>query len=372
MYSSLVINILTLDKSNPTTQQLFLPGHQLDKPLIIAGPCSIETEHQTLETISELKKTGKVDMIRAGVWKPRTRPGNFEGIGAAGLPWLQKAKALSQLPIAIEVATAKQVDQALAHDIDVLWIGARTTVNPFSVQEVADALKGVSIPVLIKNPINPDIELWTGAVERIEAAGIKQIGLIHRGFSSYGDGNLRNVPMWKIPINMMSRFPNYPMIIDPSHITGNRQLIKEILQKGIDLNYNGAIIESHINPDAAWSDAKQQLAPQALSDILDQITWKSPKTEENIVIAELEEYRKLIDKLDNQLINLIESRMSISKQIGNVKRKHNMTILQAERWNEIYNRLKILAADKGFSNEFIDHYLEILHLESIKNQEFGK
>lgn len=353
-------------------QQRILPSLQQSKPIIIAGPCSIETEEQTLQTIQALHQTGKVDVIRAGVWKPRTRPGNFEGIGVAGLPWLQQAKQLTGLPIAIEVATAKQVEQALAHDVDILWIGARTTVNPFSVQEIADALKGVKIPVLIKNPINPDIELWTGAVERIESVGIDQIGLIHRGFSSYGDSNLRNVPLWNIPINMKTRFPDYPMIIDPSHITGNRQLIQEILQKGIDLDYHGAIIESHINPEAAWSDAKQQVTPNTLAEILTNISWKNASALEDVVVDELQHYRDQIDTIDDQLLELIAKRMNISEQIGNIKRKHNITILQAKRWNSIYERLKILAQDKALSTEFIEHYLEVLHLESIKHQEFGK
>lgn len=353
-------------------QQRILPSLQQPKPIIIAGPCSIETEEQTLNTIQALHQTGKVDIIRAGVWKPRTRPGNFEGIGETGLPWLQQAKELTGLPIAIEVATAKQVIHALEHDVDILWLGARTTVNPFSVQEIADALKGVKIPVLIKNPINPDIELWTGAVERITSAGIDQVGLIHRGFSSYGDSNLRNMPLWNIPINMKNRFPDFPMIIDPSHITGNRQLIQEILQKGIDLDYHGAIIESHINPDAAWSDAKQQVTPNALAEILNNISWKSGIPIEEIIVEELQDYRNKIDSIDDQLLELIANRMKISTQIGDIKRKHNLTILQTKRWNSIYERLKLIALENGLSNEFIEHYLEVLHLESIKHQEFGK
>ncbi len=282
------------------------------RPLIISGPCSAETEAQVIATALALKATNKVDIIRAGIWKPRTRPGNFEGIGVEGLPWLQKAKTLTQLPIAIEVATAKQVEAALQHNIDILWIGARTTVNPFSVQELADALKGVSIPIYIKNPVNPDIELWTGAVERIEKAGINQIGLIHRGFSSYGNADLRNVPMWNIPIAMKRRFNHYPMLIDPSHICGNTALIQEIFQKAIDLDYDGAIIESHINPSLAWSDAKQQVKPTELADIIDAIIWKKDSIENDNLLAPLAEFRKEIDTIDDELIALLHKRMQIS------------------------------------------------------------
>ena len=242
------------------------------RPLIIAGPCSAETEEQVTETAVRLQKTGKVDMMRAGIWKPRTRPGSFEGIGTKGLPWLQKAKQLTGIPVTVEVATAKQVQDALHFDVDVLWIGARTTVNPFSVQEVADALRGVDVPVLIKNPINPDLELWIGAVERVAKAGIKQIGLIHRGFSSYGNTQYRNAPMWHLAIEMKRRNPELMMINDPSHICGRRDILLDVAQKAIDLDYDGLIIESHIDPDKAWSDAKQQITPERLAEMLDNIS----------------------------------------------------------------------------------------------------
>src|SRR6516225_3257316 len=244
------------------------------RPLIISGPCSAETEEQVVETAVRLHKTGKVDIMRAGIWKPCTRPGSFEGIGTKGLPWLQKAKQQTGLPFAIEVATAKQVEDALHFDVDVLWIGARTTVNPFSVQDVADALRGVDVPVLIKNPINPDLELWIGAVERVAKAGIKQIGLIHRGFSSYGNTEYRNAPMWHLAIEMKLRNPGMLFINDPSHICGRRDILQDVAQKAIDLDYDGLIIESHIDPDKAWSDAKQQITPERLGEMLSQIRWR--------------------------------------------------------------------------------------------------
>jgi chorismate mutase len=298
-----------------------------EKPILIAGPCSAETEEQVLTTAAQLKENGYIDIFRAGVWKPRTRPGNFEGMGNTALPWLQQVIKLYNLPVAIEVANAKQVEAALAHDINVLWIGARTTVNPFSVQEIADALKGVDIPVFIKNPVNPDIELWTGALERIKNAGITYTGLIHRGFSSYGNANLRNVPMWQLAIEMKRRFVDTPIIIDPSHITGNRNLILEILQKAIDLNYDGAMIEVHPNPDIAWSDAKQQLTPKHYSHIINHANWRTSNILEEPVVEQLEILRKEIDKYDDTLLEIIHQRMKISQQIGEVKKANNLTIL---------------------------------------------
>jgi len=258
------------------------------RPLIISGPCSAETEEQVLETAVRLHKTGKIDMLRAGIWKPRTRPGSFEGVGTKGLPWLQKAKQLTGMPLTVEVATGKQVEDALHFDIDVLWIGARTTVNPFSVQEVADALRGANIPVLIKNPINPDLELWTGAVERVAKAGVKQIGLIHRGFSSYGNTAYRNAPMWHLAIEMKRRNPELMMINDPSHICGRRDILLETAQKAIDLDYDGLMIESHINPDNAWSDAKQQVTPETLAEMLDSIVWRKEDNASEAFHAALE------------------------------------------------------------------------------------
>jgi chorismate mutase len=285
------------------------------RPLIISGPCSAETEDQVMETATQLSKSGKVDILRAGIWKPRTRPGNFEGIGTKGLPWLQKAKALTGMPTTVEVATGKQVEDALHFDVDVLWIGARTTVNPFSVQEVADALRGVNVPVMIKNPINPDLELWIGAVERVAKAGIKQIGLIHRGFSSYGNTEYRNAPMWHLAIEMKRRHPDMLFINDPSHICGRRDILQEIAQKAIDLDYDGLMIESHIDPDNAWSDAKQQVTPQQLEKMLGDIVWRKEEIASAELHAALEKLRQQINHLDDEIMQLLGQRMNVAETL---------------------------------------------------------
>lgn len=339
------------------------------KPLIIAGPCSAETEEQVMQTAIALKAIGKVDVLRAGIWKPRTRPGNFEGVGSVGLPWLQKAKQATGLPFAVEVATAKQLEEALRHDIDIVWIGARTTANPFSVQEVADALKGTNIPVMIKNPVNPDLELWIGAVERVLKAGVKNVALIHRGFSSYGNTEFRNAPMWQLALDMKRRFPELPFIIDPSHICGNRHLLQTITQSAMDLDYSGLILESHINPDEAWSDAKQQITPEAFKDLLNAVVWRKEQIESPVVHEQLEQLRRQIDRLDDELLQLLHHRMKISEQIGFYKKEHDITILQAERWNQILERVYRNGANTGLSKEFIKKYFDAIHLESIKHQD---
>ena len=338
------------------------------RPLIISGPCSAETEEQTVETAVRLAKTGKVDMLRAGIWKPRTRPGSFEGIGTKGLPWLQQARKLTGLPVAVEVATAKQVEDALHFDVDVLWIGARTTVNPFSVQDVADALRGVDVPVLIKNPINPDIELWTGAVERVAKAGISQIGLIHRGFSSYGNTEYRNAPMWHLAIEMKRRTPGMLMINDPSHISGRRDILQDVAQKAIDLDMDGLIIESHIDPDKAWSDAKQQITPERLAELLDGIKWRHETTTEKDFITALEKLREQINHIDDELIQLLGQRMKIADQIGRYKKDNNITILQTNRWNEILEKAFTKGEKLSLSKEFITKYYDAVHMESINHQ----
>ncbi|MDR3712119.1 MAG: chorismate mutase [Puia sp.] len=338
------------------------------RPMIISGPCSAETEEQVLETATRLAKTGKVDMIRAGIWKPRTRPGSFEGIGTKGLPWLQKAKQLTGLPVTIEVATGKQVEDALHFDVDVLWIGARTTVNPFSVQEVADALRGVDVPVLIKNPINPDLELWTGAVERVAKAGIKQIGLIHRGFSSYGNTEYRNAPMWHLAIEMKRRNPELLMINDPSHISGRRDILLDVAQKAIDLDFDGLIIESHIDPDRAWSDAKQQITPERLAELLDSIKWRHETSTEKEFITALEKLREQINHIDDELMQLIGQRMKIADKIGEYKKSNNITILQTNRWNSLLERAFAKGDKLGLSREFITKYYDAVHMESINHQ----
>lgn len=338
------------------------------RPMIISGPCSAETEEQVLETATRLAKTGKVDVLRAGIWKPRTRPGSFEGIGTKGLPWMQQAKKITGLPVTVEVATAKQVEDALTFDVDILWIGARTTVNPFSVQDVADALRGVDVPVLIKNPINPDLELWTGAVERVAKAGIKQIGLIHRGFSSYGNTEYRNAPMWHLAIEMKRRNPELLMINDPSHISGRRDILLDVAQKAIDLDMDGLIIESHIDPDKAWSDAKQQITPERLGEMIGQIVWRKEDINSEEYHAALEKLRQQINHLDDELMQILSQRMSIAEKIGEYKKNNSITILQTNRWNEILERAFKKGEKLNLSKEFITKYFDAVHMESINHQ----
>ena len=323
--------------------------------LTISGPCSAETEEQVLQTAQQLAATKKVGLLRAGIWKPRTRPGMFEGIGTAALPWLLQAKKSTGLPITVEVATAKQVEDALKFNVDVLWLGARTTVNPFSVQEIADALKGINIPVLIKNPINPDIDLWQGAVERIEKTGISEIGLVHRGFSSYGNTMYRNAPMWHLAIEMKSRNANKIFICDPSHMGGKRELLQELSQQSIDLGYNGLMIESHITPDIAWSDAAQQITPNQLNSLLSKLVWRKSNlnSEEQ---TQLQKLRQKIDFLDDELLELLSKRMMIADEIGLYKKQNNITILQAQRWNEILDRAFKKNQSLNLSIDFIKNY----------------
>ncbi|MEY4552947.1 MAG: hypothetical protein RL099_1275 [Bacteroidota bacterium] len=338
------------------------------RPLIISGPCSAETEEQVVQTATRLAATGKVDILRAGIWKPRTRPGSFEGIGTKGLPWLQQAKKESGLPVAVEVATAKQVEDALHFGVDVLWIGARTTVNPFSVQDVADALKGADVPVLIKNPINPDLELWIGAVERVANAGIKNIGLIHRGFSSYGNTEYRNAPMWHLAIEMKRRNPGMLLINDPSHICGRRDILMDVAQKAIDLDFDGLIIESHIDPDNAWSDAKQQVTPERLGEMISSIVWRTEEIDSEELHAVMEKMRQQINQLDDELLQLIGQRMKVADKIGQYKKDNNITILQTNRWNAILERAYERGEKLGLSKEFITKYFDAVHMESINHQ----
>lgn len=338
------------------------------RPLVISGPCSAETEEQVLQTALRLAATGRVHALRAGIWKPRTRPGSFEGIGTKGLPWLQQARKVTGLPTAVEVATGKQVEDALHFDVDVLWIGARTTVNPFSVQEVADALRGVKVPVLIKNPINPDLELWTGALERVAKAGIEQIGLIHRGFSSYGNTEYRNAPMWHLAIEMKRRNPEILLINDPSHICGRRDILLEVAQQAIDLDYDGLMIESHIEPDKAWSDAKQQVTPERLAEMLGEIIWRKEELPTQEAHQVLESMRQQINQLDDELMQLLGQRMKIADKIGTYKKENNITILQTRRWNEILDRACKKGERFNLSKEFITKYLDAVHMESINHQ----
>lgn len=356
-----------MESTNIAAQKEQVQNVWKKRPLIISGPCSAETEEQTVDTAIGLQKTGKVDVLRAGIWKPRTRPGSFEGIGTKGLPWLQAAKKATGLLTAVEVATPKQAEDALHFGVDILWVGARTTVNPFSVQDLADALRGVDVPVLIKNPINPDLELWTGAVERIDRAGIKDIGLIHRGFASYGNSEYRNAPMWHLAIEMKRRYPELPFINDPSHICGKRDNLLEVAQKAIDLDYDGLIIESHIDPDKAWSDAKQQVTPERLGEILNEIVWRKEDVPA-IDHATLEKYRQQINHLDDELLQLIAQRMKVADKIGAYKKDNGLTILQTNRWNTILEKAIAKGEKQGLSKEFITKYFDAIHMESIAHQ----
>lgn len=336
------------------------------RPLIISGPCSAETREQVLETARRLANTGRVDLLRAGIWKPRTRPGMFEGVGSVGLSWLAEAKKETGIPVTVEVASTYHVDEALANNVDVLWIGARTSVNPFLVQELANSLKGVPVPVLVKNPINPDIDLWSGAIERFQQAGI-EVGMIHRGFSSYSSSQYRNPPMWHLPLEMKRRFPEMMMLCDPSHICGSRGLLKQIAQTSIDLDFDGLMIEAHINPDKAWSDAQQQVTPEALTTLLQALTWRRCEAE-NKNNHSLSQLREQINQIDEELLTLIGQRMRVADEIGLFKKDNNITIFQAARWNEILERGLMRAAVHGLSEDFIRSYFDAIHLESIAHQ----
>lgn len=338
------------------------------EPLLIAGPCSAETEDQLVATAHLLANTGRVTALRAGIWKPRTRPGEFEGIGSIGLEWLKRAKAETGLPTAVEVANAKHVEEALKAGVDILWVGARSTVNPFTVQDIADALKGVDVPVMVKNPVNPDLSLWIGALERINNAGITKLAAIHRGFSSYEKSAFRNEPMWDIAIHLKTLAPHLPLICDPSHISGNRELIGYVSQKALDLDMQGLMIESHIDPSVAWTDAKQQVTPSALIDIIDRLTLRKPETRDAEVNDKLSELRNNIDKIDDLIIQKMAERMNIAEQIGTYKRDNNITILQVNRWDEILNKRVNYGKALKLHADFTEKLLELIHAESIRKQ----
>jgi chorismate mutase len=339
-----------------------------NEPLIISGPCSAETEDQLLSTAHLLKATGKVSVLRAGIWKPRTRPGEFEGIGSIGLEWLKRAKAETGLPTAVEVANAKHVEEALAAGVDILWIGARSTVNPFTVQEIADALQGVDIPVLVKNPVNPDLQLWIGALERINKAGITKLGAIHRGFSSYEKSAFRNEPMWELAIQLKTLCPELPIINDPSHICGNRELIPYISQKALDLDMQGLMIESHLDPSVAWTDAKQQVTPAALAEMVSRFTLRKPESKNEEFTDKLADLRKEIDKIDDLVLQKLAERMSITQKIGEFKRDNKVTILQVNRWDEIMQKRTSFAKALKLDVNFTEKFLELVHGESIRRQ----
>ncbi len=339
-----------------------------DRPIIISGPCSAETEEQMVATAKQIAATGKVHALRAGIWKPRTRPGQYEGAGEEGLKWLMQAKKETGLPVTTEVANAAHVEACLKAGVDILWIGARTTVNPFSVQEVADSLKGVDIPVMIKNPINPDIELWLGAFERLNKAGITKMAAIHRGFSSFEKGPFRNAPMWDLAIELKTRVPELDMICDPSHIAGNRDLISFVSQKALDLDMAGLMIESHINPDAAWSDAKQQITPLVLGKIISELVVRTVSTDNKAFKDTLSLLREQIDQLDDEIMSKMASRMKISEKIGQYKKENNVTILQVNRWEEIIKTRVSLGKAMGMDEGFTRDLLRLIHHESIQVQ----
>jgi chorismate mutase len=338
------------------------------EPFVISGPCSAETEEQLLETARLLKATGKVSVLRAGIWKPRTRPGEFEGIGSIGLEWLKRAKAETGLPTAVEVANAKHVEEALAAGVDILWVGARSTVNPFTVQEIADALKGVDVPVMVKNPVNPDLSLWIGALERINGAGITKLAAIHRGFSSFEKTAFRNEPMWDLAINLKTLAPELPIINDPSHICGNRELLPFIAQKALDLDMQGLMIESHIDPSVAWTDAKQQVTPSALSEMIDGFVLRKAESKNAEFTDKLANLREKIDKIDDQIFQKLGERMKIVSQIGEYKRDNNVTILQVSRWDEILQKRTAYGSALSLEKDFTEKVLELIHSESIRKQ----
>ena len=344
-------------------QPLALPGIEDKRPMVIAGPCSAETEEQVMDTARQLANNG-IRIFRAGVWKPRTKPGGFEGKGVEALPWMQRVKAETSMLLATEVATPEHVEAALKAGIDILWIGARTSANPFSVQAIADALKGVDVPVFVKNPVNPDVELWTGALLRINSAGIRRLGAIHRGFSSVDQKLYRNPPMWHLPIELKRRFPMLPVITDPSHMGGRRDLIAPISQQAMDLGFDGLMIESHCNPDCAWSDAKQQVLPEVLDFILDRLVIR-----ESVEATEsINQLRKQIDELDNHLMDVLTKRMRISREIAEYKKIHNMTVVQTTRYSEILDKRAAQGSLCGMSPEFVRNIYEHIHEESVRQQ----
>lgn len=346
-------------------QPIELEGVSTSEPLVIAGPCSAETEQQVLDTATQLAANG-IKIFRAGIWKPRTKPGGFEGVGAPGLEWLKKVKQETGMYTATEVATREHVNLTLEAGIDILWIGARTSANPFAMQEIADTLAEAKadVPVLVKNPVNPDLELWIGALQRIYNAGIRRIGAIHRGFSTYGKHLYRNMPQWHIPIELRLRYPNLPIICDPSHIGGKRELVAPLAQQALDMGFNGLIVESHVTPDCAWSDAAQQITPEILNFILHTLVIRDAhQSTENLSLL-----RQQIDQIDNELLEVLGKRMRISREIGQYKKEHRMPVLQAERYNEVIRSRVRLGEEMSMSPEFLKTVLLAIHEESVRQQ----
>lgn len=344
-------------------ESILLPGVDAKRPMVIAGPCSAETEEQVMNTAKQLAADG-IKIMRAGIWKPRTKPGGFEGVGSEGLLWLKNVKKETGMYVSTEVATQKHVYEALKFGVDLLWIGARTTANPFAVQEIAEALKGVDIPVLVKNPVNPDLELWIGALERLSNVGITRLGAIHRGFSSYDKKIYRNLPQWHIPIELKRRYPDLPIVCDPSHIGGKRDLIQQLSQQAMDLNFDGLIIETHCDPDCAWSDKDQQVTPERLKEILGSLVVRSAKQ----TTEDLSHLRQQIDEIDDQLLELLAKRMRVSCEIGTFKKEHEITIVQTDRYDEILNKRVAQAEEMGMNPEFMRVVLEAIHEESVRQQ----
>ena len=346
----------------------WLDDMELSHPLLIAGPCSAETETQVLEIAKELKATD-TNVYRAGIWKPRTRPGNFEGVGSLALDWLKKVKKDTGILTTTEVANPNHVELALQNNIDILWIGARTTVNPFIIQEIAESLKGTDKIILIKNPVNPDLSLWLGAIERFYSLNVKNIGAIHRGFSTYEKTKYRNNPEWQIAIDLQRKLPDLPLILDPSHIAGRRDLIFDLCQTALDLNYDGLMIETHNDPDNAWSDAKQQITPKKLKKITKNLKLRKVSNDDEVYQNQLNKLRAQINLHDDQLINILGKRMSVAKKIGSLKRRNNVAVLQSKRWNQILEKMIIEGKENKLSEEFIKKVFKAIHQESINNQD---
>ncbi|TAD99312.1 MAG: 3-deoxy-7-phosphoheptulonate synthase [Bacteroidetes bacterium] len=339
------------------------------KPFVIAGPCSAETEEQLFASCKQIVENTDVDVLRAGIWKPRTRPNSFEGVGEVGLQWLANVKKELKIPTSTEVANPQHVELALKYGVDVLWIGARSTVNPFTIQEIADSLKGVDIPVIIKNPINPDVELWLGAFERINGAGITKLAALHRGFSTLEKSDYRNAPMWQLALDLKSRLPNLPMFCDPSHITGRRDMIFKVSQKALDLNYDGLMIESHIDPDNAWSDAKQQVTPMRLSEILHELKIRKPSSDDADFVNQIDELRKKIDRIDKEIIESLGARMEIVKALGQYKKDNNVTVFDVDRYTRILQSRAEWGDKLALDKNFVGRLYKLVHDEAIRTVE---
>jgi len=338
-----------------------------ERPVIIAGPCSAESEEQVMETATQLKKMG-VEVFRAGIWKPRTRPNQFEGVGSVGLEWMKRVQKELGMKVSTEVGNVKHVYEALRYGVDIIWIGARTTANPFAMQEIADALRGVDIPVLVKNPVNPDLNLWIGAIERIKGAGIRRVGAIHRGFSTFDKTRYRNIPQWQLPIELKQKMPDVPMVCDPSHMGGKRELLQEISQKALDLNYDGLMIESHCYPAIAKSDSEQQVTPAELSILLEKLILRNVNTDNPLFLVTLDDLRQKIDACDEKLLNILQQRMTIAETIGRYKKENNITILQSNRWRDIVDKMVEKGKTHELSEDFINNIFKAIHQESINKQ----